>query len=110
MAQSTSTLTIQTGPASFEVASGLAYLPGFRIRALANGNPSYFMEGYVTGYIGTTLSVNVDLIENSGEYSNWNIGVSGIPGANGAQGEQGLPGAQGPQGEVGPQGPDGAGY
>jgi hypothetical protein len=45
------------------------------------GNLNVYMEGWVTAYSGTSLSMNVDLINGSGSYSAWYLNLSGAPGA-----------------------------
>jgi hypothetical protein len=79
-ATSATTLAIATGTKTFATQAGLAYTTGVRCRASSNGSPNSYMEGWVTGYSGTSLSVNVDLINGSGSFSNWNLNVSGAPG------------------------------
>jgi hypothetical protein len=39
------------------------------------------MEGWITAYSGTGLTINVDLANGSGSYSDWNLNLSGAPGA-----------------------------
>jgi hypothetical protein len=60
------------------------------------------MEGVAT-YSGTTLTMTVDLVGNSGTYSDWLFSIAGTKGAVGATG------ATGPQGIPGPPGATGSG-
>jgi hypothetical protein len=55
------------------------------------------MEGLVTAYTGTSLTINVDLLGAAGTHADWNINVAG------------QQGALGPAGPIGPTGPAGAG-
>jgi hypothetical protein len=56
-----------------------AYIVGNRVRASYSVNTANFMEGVITAYSGTSLTVNVDLIGGSGSYSSWNFGIAGQP-------------------------------
>ncbi|MES2622472.1 MAG: hypothetical protein V4615_16595, partial [Bacteroidota bacterium] len=103
LATSITQLTIAGGSKTVTTQPGLAYLPNDRARIAAT--PSDYMEGVVTVYLGTTLTVNVDRIIGGGTFSNWNIGIAGDVGATGPQGGTGLAGAAGP---MGPQGNTGA--
>jgi hypothetical protein len=113
-ATSTTSATIATVAQSFTTQSGLAYSVGARARASSNGTPTSWMEGRVTAYSGTTLTIGVDLTSGSGTFSDWNInlagvqGTAGAPGATGPQGPAGNTGAPGPQGPQGIQGNPGA--
>jgi hypothetical protein len=111
-ATSTTSLTIALGAHTFTTQAGLAYSAGARTRAVSNGAPNNWMEGVVTSYVGTALSVNVDLVNGGGTFTDWNLNVAGTPGGPmgppGPQGPQGTTGAQGPQGPTGPQGATGA--
>ena len=50
----------------------------------STANTANFMSGPITNYTGTSLTVNVTKIGGSGTHSDWNISLSGIPGADGA--------------------------
>lgn len=89
-ATSTDSVSIGTGSKSFTVQAGLAYSAGARARAASSASPTNWMEGAVTSYSGTTLTLNVDATNGSGSYSSWNINLSG---AQGAQGPIGPPGS-----------------
>lgn len=127
LATSTSNIAIGTGPRVFTTQPGLAYTPGARARVSPQSLPTAFLEGIVTAYSGTSLTINADLVNGSGSYAAWNInlagqqGTIGQTGPMGPQGGQGPPGAdstvpgpagpqgdQGPQGDPGPAGPPGA--
>jgi hypothetical protein len=58
----------------------LAYTVGVRCRAASNANPNTYMEGWITSYVGNSLTMNVDLLNGSGSHNDWNINVSGAPG------------------------------
>jgi hypothetical protein len=40
------------------------------------------MEGVITAYSGTTMTVLVDTIGGSGTYASWNFSIAGVPGSN----------------------------
>jgi hypothetical protein len=105
VATSASVLTIATGSQAFVTQSGLAYMVGTRARAASRSNPANFMEGVVTAYTGTSLTINVDLIGGSGAPADWNFSVGGDPG--GPVGPTGVPGPAGPAGATGGVGPAG---
>lgn len=71
-----STLTVQTGSISFtaSVARPDTWLvPGSRIRLVAQGNPVNFMQGTVTSYAGTAMTVNVTAKGGSGAWAGYSI-------------------------------------
>ena len=107
-ASSTSSLAIAGGSTSFTTQSGLAYSVGARVRASSNASSANYMEGLVTAYSGTSLTVNVDTTGGSGTAADWNINLAGNIGTSGATGATGATGPQGPQGATGPQGAQGA--
>jgi hypothetical protein len=63
LATSSTNLVLGPGPKTFQTQSGLAYLLGTRVRMTSQGTPSQWMEGNVTAYSGTSMSVNVDLTD-----------------------------------------------
>ena len=102
-ATSTTSLTVAIGSRSFATQTGLAYSAGARARATSRAAPTAnYMEGIVTAYSGTTLTINVDLINGSGAHTDWDINLAGEPG------DVGATGATGPAGSTGPAGPTGA--
>ena len=107
-ATSATSFLIGTGSKAFTTQAGLAYSVGARVRASSNATPTNFMEGLVTAYSGTTLTVNVDLTGGSGTAADWNINLAGQQGATGSVGPAGASGATGPTGGVGAAGASGA--
>jgi hypothetical protein len=67
-ATSTTSLTLALGPQTVATQTGLAYRPGCRARLASNGNPTNWMEGYVTSYSGNQLTVNVDLVSTGAAF------------------------------------------
>jgi hypothetical protein len=112
-ASSTTSITIGTGSKTFATQAGLAYTIGARARASSNSAPLNWLEGQVSAYSGTTLTITADLISGSGTFTDWNINLAGVQGtqgptgATGATGPQGSAGATGSQGPIGPPGPTG---
>lgn len=80
-ASSTTSLAIGTGSKAFTTQAALAYTVGARVRASSAANGANYMEGLVTGYSGTTLTVNVTRTGGSGTLSDWNVNLAGDPGA-----------------------------
>jgi hypothetical protein len=79
-ATSVSSLSISLGPVTLTTQPGLAYTPGARVRLSAQSDPANWVEGIVTVYSVTALSVAVDLIGGFGAFSAWNINLTGQPG------------------------------
>lgn len=80
-ATSTTSLLIGTGSKTFTTQASLAYTVGARTRAASAANPVNYMEGLVTAYSGTTLTVNVTRIGGSGTLADWNLNLAGDPGS-----------------------------
>jgi len=75
---STTSLTIGTGAKVFTLnASGYEKYwfadPTRRVRAYSAGGSANFMEGTITSYSGTTLTLSIDLTGGSGTLNDWNI-------------------------------------
>lgn len=83
---STTSLTIGTGSKVFTTQAGLAYQNGARVRASSAANAANWMEGTVT-YSGTTLTMTSDKVGGSGTLADWNLNVTGEPGAVPAVGQ-----------------------
>jgi collagen triple helix repeat protein len=107
MATSLSNASIASGAQSFITQSGLAYTAGARVRVARNGSTTEWMEGTVTGYSGSTLSLTVDLINGSGTFADWTINLAGVRGTQGPSGPAGIQGPVGPDGAQGNTGPNG---
>ena len=106
LATSGSTCTAGTGSKNFTTQAGLAYSPGDRIRIVSTVTATDFVEGNITAYSGTTLTLTVDTIGGTGcgAHNSWNIDVAGLVGNTGVQGSTGLQGATGPIGATGATG------
>ena len=75
---STTSLTIGTGSKTFTIAqTNRGWGVGARLRASSTAAPSVFMEGVVTAYSGTSLTLSVDLVSGSGTVANWTINLTG---------------------------------
>jgi hypothetical protein len=81
---STTSVLIGMGSKTFTVPAGLSYQVGDRVRigtqAAQGGSYCYYMEGVVTSYVGTTLTINIDILLGSGTFASWYITL-----ANGVQ-------------------------
>lgn len=80
---STTTLVIGTGSKTFVTQSGKTWSVGQRLRAVS-GDATKIMEGEVTAYSGTSLTLAVDYTEGSGTHADWNISLTGARGASGS--------------------------
>jgi hypothetical protein len=79
----TSLAIASSGSKVFTTQTGLAYTAGARIRATSIAAGDY-MEGLVTAYSGSTLTVTMDRSSGSGTHIDWNINVIGDVGATGS--------------------------
>lgn len=89
--------TLVTGSiVSFTVVSGLQFTVGSYIKACnATGSANHYVQGEVSFYGGTTLSLDVNYIQGGETYSSWKLATAGYVGP------QGQMGATGPAGGVG---------
>lgn len=87
---STTSLSISSGSKTFAVAAGLPFGAGQYIIATSNANPTtHSMNGQITSYSGTSLTITVDAFLGSGSRADWTIRNSGPRGATGATGPSG---------------------
>lgn len=80
---SLSTVTIGTGSKTFTTQAGKSWALGQRLRA-ASDDGLKIIEGPVTAYSGTSLTIGSDFTLGSGSHADWNISLAGQRGANGA--------------------------
>ncbi|HEY8837580.1 MAG TPA: hypothetical protein VIO16_07870, partial [Dehalococcoidia bacterium] len=79
---------IGTGAMSFVTQQGKLWLPGNWVQIASRSNTiTTYMVGQVTSYAGTTLNVAVTQSLGAGSHSDWNIALSGPPGAQGLAGD-----------------------
>jgi hypothetical protein len=64
----------------FTTQAGLAYQVGNYARAASAANGANFMEGIVSAYVGTSLSIDVSKIGGAGTFADWHLQVAGAPG------------------------------
>jgi hypothetical protein len=97
-ATSVTSFAVATGSKAFTTQAGLAYTAGARVRVSSAAAPTTnYMEGVVTAYSGTTLTVTVDLVGGSGTHTDWNINLAGQQGLTGT----GTPADVVPHGNLG---------
>ena len=87
-----------------KTASQTAFQLGTRIRATYITDPTIWMEGIITNFVGTVMQFQSDLSNGTGTYTGWTVSVAGNFGRQGSQGPQGVQSAQGTQGDQGPRG------
>jgi hypothetical protein len=83
---STTSTLIGTGNKTFTVNlpnTSDAYVVGSRVRVAYPTTPANFMEGVITAYSGTSLTVNVDSTGGSGTFASWNFSIAGVQGNSG---------------------------
>lgn len=91
--ESTSSVEIGTGSKVFTIDEDDYFVPGMYVM-ISNDDTNY-MFGEITSYTGDQLTVDVDVTNGSGTYTEWVIIVAGARGATGPQGDTG------PSGEMG---------
>ena len=64
---------------SWVTQSGLPYQVGSRVRATSTANTAYYLEGLVTAYSGTTLTIQCDVQTGSARFSVGPSGLAAIP-------------------------------
>lgn len=77
---SSTSLTIGTGSKTITTQAGLAYVVGDRVHLGATSAPLNWMEGFVTAYSGTSMTVAVSDSDGTGAFDAWGIGLTGKPG------------------------------
>ncbi len=77
---------------SFTTQSGKSWSVGTRLRATSDSNSAVWMEGVVTSYSGTALTISADVIGTATAKADWTIQVTGDRGATGATGSTGAAG------------------
>lgn len=91
---STTSILIGTGSKTFTTQSGISWNIGQRLR-VSDSTTNNLMEGEITAYSGTSLTILVDYIEGSGTIGSWTITITGAVGQTGATGSTGSTGATG---------------
>ena len=86
---STTSLLIAIGTKVFTTQASEAYTAGNWVTATSAANLANWMFGQVISYTGTTLTVDVQVINGSGTYTDWNLSISAARGATGATGAAG---------------------
>jgi hypothetical protein len=77
----TSLLIANSTTKVFTTQAGLAYQVGNYIRASSSASGTNYMEGLISGYSGTTLSLAVTAIGGSGTFADWVFQPAGVAGA-----------------------------
>lgn len=77
---SATNVAIGTGAKAFTTQAGLAYQVGNYIRLSSSASPLNFMEGTISTYVGTALTINCTKISGSGSFADWVLSPSGSPG------------------------------
>lgn len=89
VATSATSNSIGVGSKVFTTQSGLAYAAGVRARATDTANINNYVEGVVSSYAGTALTISVDTTSGAGTIASWNINVAGERGVTGSTGAAG---------------------
>lgn len=71
---SSSSITVGTGSKTFTVPAGLTVAVGMRVRAARTADlPGAWMDGLITAYSGTSLTLSMDGSRGSGTFSDWTL-------------------------------------
>jgi hypothetical protein len=89
---SSTPVTIGTGEKVFTTQEGKQFNVGHYLLVVDTANSDNYMFGSVTGYSGTTLTIEVIATSGAGTISSWSILVSGIQGAKGDPGNVNING------------------
>lgn len=73
---STSSVAVGTGSKSFTIGASLGYVNGVAVRVWSKAEHGTYMQGLVTSYSGTTLTINVTSSAGNGTYADWRVSVS----------------------------------
>lgn len=72
------------GPAqTFATQAGEQYTPGATLTIVSASTPSDWGAGQVTGYSGSTLVMDIQVIHGTGTHTDWNISIAGVQGPPG---------------------------
>ena len=96
MAVSSSTSnTIGTGSKTFTFSSvpNLGWALGLRLRVY--NDATHYMEGIITSFLATTVTITIDYIVGTGTFTTWFLGIAGDRGSTGTTGAPGAQGATG---------------
>ena len=83
---SATSTTIGTGSKTFNHPDREAIAAGQWVTVVRASDVNAWMYGQVTSYSGSTLIINVTLINGSGTYTDWTISIAGTRGETGAAG------------------------
>ena len=75
----TSLALTSSGSRTFVTQTNLGFAANMRVRATSNGTPTAFMEGVVTSYSGTGLTVQMDQASATGTFADWNLALAAPP-------------------------------
>ena len=80
-ATSETPLAISTGSKTFGTSADLALKVGQHVRLISRSSPDNWMDGQITGYAGSSMTVNVSLIgdDASGTHDDWDIVPVWVP-------------------------------
>ena len=86
---SASSVAVGTGTKTFTTnlsATNSAFVIGSRVRVISTATPTTYMEGTITAFATTTMTVSVDATSGTGTLTSWKITIAGNIGATGATG------------------------
>lgn len=83
---SATSTAIGTGSKTLTTQTGKQFADGQWVTVVRASDVNAWMYGQVTSYSGSTLIINVTLINGSGTYTDWTISIAGTRGATGAMG------------------------
>lgn len=81
---SVSTVSVASGSKAFTTQAGIGWVAGATRVRVSTADGAKIMEGQVTAYSGTSVTINVDYTVGSGSASAWNLTATGTRGPAGA--------------------------
>ena len=83
---STTNWTPAVGTKAFVTQTGEQYTAGTFLSVVSSSTPSAWGVGQCVSYIGSTLTMDIQVIAGSGAHTDWNISLTGTRGATGPAG------------------------
>lgn len=84
---SSTSLTVGTGSKTFTTQAGLAFAVGNTVLIASTANSANYMQGAITAYSGTSMTVNVTSTGGSGTVASWNLSLVGSVTASASDGD-----------------------
>ena len=84
-----SSILIGLGAKAFNTQADKQFDTGRYLLITSTADPTNYLFGQVTSYVGTGVNIDIQAIGGSGTFSSWDVSLSGVQGATGATGAAG---------------------